>query len=231
MIVQVISSAVLVIVMLVFMLVVWKIYKNIEQVMIVSGEYIGEEIQAVNTSMTVLRKENKILREEVTRQVKNIADVIVEADNTTEVGMNSLVMELKQIVPALREEMTNLQKTLSENAITLQKSALTDFEGEVKRFIKVIDTACDNLNKATQDQSKQMASVAGTVQGVLNTFAKNLQSEFEKADTDLRKTITKAMKQIDSDYQENMRNVFNAMADNLAAIIEHLRKEGNRNHA
>lgn len=51
--------------------------------------------------MNVLQKENKILREEVTRQVNSIISIIKEADDKAEVGINSIVKELNYIIPSV----------------------------------------------------------------------------------------------------------------------------------
>ena len=75
----------------------WKIYRNIEEVFIASGDYIGENIQALNNSISgrlnVLQNENKILREDVSRKLDALAKTITAANNNAELGLNSMVKE------------------------------------------------------------------------------------------------------------------------------------------
>ena len=164
---QVVSIAALVVFLLVFMVFMWEIYSgirqslkdNVEEVLIVSGEYIGEQIRAAEHSMTermnILQSENK----------------------------------------SLRQEMNELLDAMSKNAETLQTTTLKNFEAEVKRFIQVIDTSCSNLDKAAQEQSKTLASTAGTIQSVLTTGVKDIQSSFATTREALQDTVNNAMKQ------------------------------------
>lgn len=119
--------------------------------------------------------------------------------------------------------MKKMLDALSQNAETLQNGTIKNFEAEIKKFIQVIDTSCENINHAAQEQSNLLTNVAGDVQCVLATSARDIQSDFEKTRTALQSIIKEAMEQIDADYQENMKNMFKAMADNLAAITQQLK--------
>ena len=119
--------------------------------------------------------------------------------------------------------MTKLLEALSKNAVTLQESALKNFEDEVKKFIDVMNSSCKNLDNASQEQSKLLANVAGTVQNAMTNSARDIQSDFEETRTSLQAIITDSIKQIDNDYQKNMRAMFQTMADNLASIIQELK--------
>ena len=54
----------------------------------------------------------------------------------------------------------------------------------------------------------------------------NIQSAFNRTHAELQAIITDAVGQINADYQENMKRMFQAMADNLAAITEKLKIAG-----
>ena len=232
---QVICAAAMMGFMLVFVVMMWKISSgmkqflsdNIEEALIVSAECIGDQIQSIEKAMAekmnVLQNENRALRGDLSRQLNGISAIIADAIDKSEIGVNSIVKELNYIIPTLRDEMKKLLQTLSENAGTFQKITLKNFEDEIKKFIQTINSSYANLDKAAQEQSKMLENVSGTVQGVLKTSAKDIQSDFEKTRATIQEVITEAMKQIDEDYQSNMRSMFQAMADNLAAITQELR--------
>ena len=119
-----------------------------------------------------------------------------------------------------------LLEALSKNAATLQTTTIKNFEAEIQKFIKTIETSCAELNKAAADQSKLIAGIAGTVQGVMGQGARDLQSDFNRTHAALQNIIKNAVGQINTDYQENMKRMFQAMADNLAAITQHLMTAG-----
>ena len=200
---------------------------NVTDALIVSAEAINEQLGILQHSMTdkinTLQSENKTLRKDLTAQLEAITSIINDSNEKAELGANSIVKELNYIVPTLRDEMNKMLAELSKNAESFQKTTLKNFETEINRFIKVLDTSCENLNRAAQDQSNLLASVAGTVQGVLNTSARDIQGDFARTRAELQDIMTEAMKQIDADYQDNMRQMFVAMANNLAAITDELR--------
>lgn len=232
---QAVVGAALVIFMFVFIAVMWKIYNgmkqflssNIEEAIIVSGECMTEQLEDVSRSMTgrirLLQNENITLREDISRQLSGIISIIRDSNDKAEIGVNSIVKELNYIIPALRDEMTKMLQTLSENAGTFQKSTLKNFEDEIKKFIKAIDDSYRNIERAADEQNKAVTNIAGTVQCVLQTSARDIQSDFAYTQAEIQNIITSAVQQIDEDYQSNMRRMFQAMADNLAAITQELR--------
>ena len=234
---QVISAAAMMIFMLIFIVMMWKISsgmkqflsENIEEALIVSAECIGDQIMSIEKAMaekmSVLQNENRALRGDVSRQLDGISALIADANDKAEVGVNSIVKELNYIIPAMRDEMTKLLQTLSENAGKFQADTLANLEAEVRKLINTIDTSCSALDKAAQDQSKQLASIAGTVQSMMQQSQMNIQSAFDKTHSAIKNANAEAVKQINADYQENMKRMFQAMADNLGAITSQLKKE------
>ncbi len=232
---QTAAVAAMVVFLMVFIVMMWRIYagmkqflsENIEEALIVSAESIGKQIysveEAVSAKMNVLQNENKSLREDIRRQLAGITAIIRDSNDKSEIGVNSIVKELNYIIPALKDEMTRLLATLSENAGTFQKSTLKNFEDEIKKFIHAIDASYRNLEKAANEQNKAFANIAGTVQSVLQTSAMDIQSDFAMTRAEIQAVIKSAVQQIDEDYQSNMRRMFQAMADNLAAITQELR--------
>ena len=99
---------------------------NIEEALIVSGDYIGERVKELHSTMTgrmnALENENMTLRTEITRRLDAISSIIADADDKSELGINSIVKELNYIIPSLRDEMTKLLNTLSENADSFKTS-------------------------------------------------------------------------------------------------------------
>ena len=81
---EVILAAALIVVLLVFIVVMYAVYSgikqclrdNIEEVLIVSGEYVAEQIKAADRSVTdrmnLLQDENRTLREELTGRLDAI---------------------------------------------------------------------------------------------------------------------------------------------------------------
>ena len=61
---------------------------------------------------------------------------------------------------------------------------------------------CKELGKAANDQSKLIASIAGTVQGAMTKNEEDLQSMFKQTHANLQAIIQEAEEQINADYQE-----------------------------
>ena len=62
-------------------------------------------------------------------------------------------------------------------------------------------------------------------QSYLIDAERNIQSAFDKTHSAIKNANAEAVKQINADYQENMKRMFQAMADNLGAITSQLKKE------
>lgn len=236
--IQIIFSAAVIVFMVIFLAVTWIIYggmkkflrSNIGEVLIISGETICERVENLNSAMTkrmnTLENENRTLRAEITRQLEAISSIIADADDKSEIGINSIVKELNYIIPALRDEMKILLETLSQNAESFQKSTIRNFEAKINEFTATINNMCDKIRKSADDQSNTFAGMAGTIQSVMDSGTRNLQSEFTKTHSALKGIITDSMKQINADYQDNMKKMFQAMTDNLAAITQQLKTAG-----
>lgn len=151
---QVLSAVIFIASMLIFLLMMRSIHKgmkrflseNIEEALLVSGEYIGEQIQTAERStkerMNTLEKSNYALREEITRRLEAIASTLSEANDKAGTGINSIVKELNYIIPSIRDEMTKLLDSLSKNIDSFQKGTIKALESEIKRLIHVIDVSC-----------------------------------------------------------------------------------------
>ena len=120
--------------------------------------------------------------------------------------------------------MSKLLYSLSENAETFQRDTIKNLDAEIEKFIHAVNSSCKSIRKSAEDQSILLANMAGTVQSVMENGTRNLQSEFSKTHSELRQTITDSLRQIDADYQDNMKKMFAAMANNLAAITQQLRE-------
>lgn len=120
--------------------------------------------------------------------------------------------------------MTKMLQTLSENAGKFQEDTLKNFEAEVKKFIKTIDSSCENLSKASNDQIELLANIAGTIQSVLTSAARDIQSGIIRTNSALEAMTNDAVKRINNALQTDMQRMFQAMADNLASITSLLSK-------
>ena len=135
--------------------------------------------------------------------------------------------ELNDIVSALKDEMSKLLETLSRNTELIQTTTLRKFQAEIDRFVQVMETSCENINTAGRHQNETLANIAGTVQASMQNGARDIQNEFNHVHTAIREVMTSAAEDIKTNYQANMRKMFEAMADNLAAITQQLREAGN----
>ena len=222
--------------MAVLIVMMWVIYSgmkkflsdNIEEALIVVGDSIGDRIKSLNSEMTgkmnALHNENMTLRSEITGRLDALSKVISDSNSKSELGVNSIVKELNYIIPTLRDEMNKLLYSLSENAETFQRDTIKNLDAEIEKFIHAVNSSCKSIRKSAEDQSILLANMAGTVQSVMENGTRNLQSEFSKTHSELRQTITDSLRQIDADYQDNMKKMFAAMANNLAAITQQLRE-------
>ena len=201
---------------------------NIEEALIVAGDSIGDRIKSLNSEMTgkmnALHNENMTLRSEITGRLDALSKVISDSNSKSELGVNSIVKELNYIIPTLRDEMKKLLYSLSENAETFQRDTIKNLDAEIEKFIHAVNSSCKSIRKSAEDQSILLANMAGTVQSVMEQGTRNLQSEFSRTHSELRQTITDSLRQIDADYQDNMKKMFAAMANNLAAITQQLRE-------
>ena len=289
---EIIFAGIVIVFMVIFLVMMWMIYSgmkkflsdNIEEALIVSGDYIGDRVKDLHSTMTgrmnalenenrtlraeisrrlddlssiisdaddksghdisritndmntlletlsgnaeSLRNENETLRREITQRLDAISAIITEANNNSTAGAGSIVKELNAIVPDLRNEINKLLKTLSENAEAFQESSIKNFEDEIKEFIKTINEMCEGIRKSADEQNKKFTEMIGKIQSVMNKGTKDLQSEFKGTHSALQSIIKDSLQQIEADYQDNMKKMFQAMADNLAAITHQLKAAG-----
>lgn len=238
MVMQAIFLAAVIVIMVFLLVMMWTIYggmkeflrDNVREVIIASGECIIDRVQnlhgAMSTHINALETGNMTLRNEITRRLDALSDIIADSGGKSETGVNSIVNELNNIISTLRDEMKEMADTLSQNSESFQKSTISNLEAEIRKLIMAVKSLCGDVTKSANEQSKILAEMAGTVQGVMREGVWNLQSEFGKTHAEIRNIITDSVKKIDDDYQQNMTRIFQAMADNLSAIIQQLRTAG-----
>ena len=205
--------------------------EEIQEAIIASGECtedVGEEVKKFDEALNAIRRENQDMRMEIMQSLAKIINAISQSDGKAEHESSNILKELREIVPALHTEISNMLKTLSEGSGKFQDESMRNIEAEVKKLSDAINAAVNNLNKASQAQSERLATVAGAVQTVLDKGVKDLQNEFNKTDSELKKITKDAVKRINDDYQNNMKKMFQAMADNLAAITRKLSSASER---
>ncbi len=289
---EIIFAGIVIVFMVIFLVMMWMIYSgmkkflsdNIEEALIVSGDYIGDRVKDLHSTMTgrmnalenenrtlraeisrrlddlssiisdaddksgqgisritdeisrlagtltgnaeSLRNENATLRREITQRLDAISAIITDANNKSEAGAGSIVKELNNVVPAMRDEMNKLLETLSQNADSFQRNTIRNLEDEISQLIEAVDTSCKRMAESSNQQASCLADMAGTFQGVIAESANNLQSELGQIHSGIRNIINNSMDQIKDAYGENIKIILQVMADNLAAIIDKLRTAG-----
>lgn len=178
------------------------------------------------TIVSALREEMaKLLRamsqnmEDVSHKIEGLSATLA-AIKSEGAGIDSegIIKSLNLIVTELRDKIAELVGTLAKNIEEVQKGTIKNFEDEIKKFNKAIDTAVTNINKA----SAKTAQVTGGVQSTLDKGIKDIESNFNQLGVKLQGITQKAEKQINDDYQNNMKAMFDTMAGNLEAITSNL---------
>ena len=184
--------------------------------------------------VSALREETaKLLRtmsqnmEDVSHKIEGLSATLV-AIKSEGAGIDSegIIKKLDLIVTALRDEMGTLLGTLAKNIEEVQKGTIKNFEDEIKKFNKAIDTAVKNIDKASTNQSHRLAEIAGIVQGTLNNGINDIRNNFNNLGVQLQAITQNAEAQINTNYQNNMTAMFQIMADNLKAIMLQLKEFG-----
>ena len=232
------------------MLMIWFMFRGLREVLIndvqaaiiVAGEDIGERVDNVQI---VIKARIKELQSDIAA----LGDVMHSITLQTQTQTQS---QTQQIQPEVIENMFSivheLQKEtdsfLKDFAAKLDKSSqinnktLALFDDEIKKFTGAVADSIKNLQKAgsyvtdsvselqkTCDQNNKMLSdMATNFQGALYAAAGDVRDAFADAGNDLKKMITDSMEKINDDYRENISQIFQAMADNLASIKEVLNR-------
>ena len=143
--------------------------------------------------------------------------------SATEINMNW--DELKAI---LREFQDNIMSTLTNLPATAAAGQLPDesikkFEDSIAEFIQAAQNSTNQFNAAAHAQEQLLTDVVSSVQSVLNSGTRDIRSGFAQTHQTLQSIISDTMNLINADYQNNMRQMFQTMADNLASIRELLK--------
>lgn len=180
--------------------------------------------------VSALREETaKLLRamsqnmEDVSHKIEGISAALA-AIKSEGAGIDSegIIRSLNLIVTELRDKIAELVGTLATNIEEVQKGTIKNFEDEIKKFNKAIDTAVKNIDKA----SGKTAQVAGSVQTTLDKGIKDIESNFKHLGDELKQITHNAEGQINVNYENNVKAMFQIMADNLKAIMLQLQEFG-----
>ena len=151
MVMQAIFLAAVIVIMVFLLVMMWTIYggmkeflrDNVREVIIASGECIIDRVQnlhgAMSTHINALETGNMTLRNEITRRLDALSGIIADSGGKSETGVNSIVNELNDIIPALRDEMKNLADTLSQNTASFQTSTISNLEAEIRKLIMAVN--------------------------------------------------------------------------------------------
>ncbi|MBQ2616530.1 MAG: hypothetical protein IJF90_06700, partial [Synergistaceae bacterium] len=184
--------------------------------------------------VSALREETaKLLRtmsqnmEDVSHKIEGLSATLA-AIKSEGAGIDSegIIKKLDLIVTALRDEMGTLLGTLAKNIEEVQKGTIKNFEDEIKKFNKAIDTAVKNIDRASQNQGNRLAQIAGIVQSTLNNGINDIRNNFNNLGVQLQAITQNAEAQINVNYENNIKAMFQIMADNLKAIMLQLKEFG-----
>ena len=184
--------------------------------------------------VSALREETaKLLRtmsqnmEDVSHKIEGLSATLA-AIKSEGAGIDSegIIKKLDLIVTALRDEMGTLLGTLAKNIEEVQKGTIKNFEDEIKKFNKAIDTAVTNIDRASQNQGNRLAQIAGIVQSTLNNGINDIRNNFNNLGVQLQAITQNAEAQINVNYENNIKAMFQIMADNLKAIMLQLKEFG-----
>ena len=184
-------------------------------------------VSALREEMAKLLRTMSQNMEDVSHKIEGLSATLV-AIKSEGAGIDSegIIKKLDLIVTALRDEMGTLLGTLAKNIEEVQKGTIKNFEDEIKKFNKAIDTAVKNIDKASTNQSHRLAEIAGIVQGTLNNGINDIRNNFNNLGVQLQAITQNAEAQINTNYQNNMTAMFQIMADNLKAIMLQLKEFG-----
>ena len=184
-------------------------------------------VSALREEMAKLLRTMSQNMEDVSHKIEGLSATLV-AIKSEGAGIDSdvIIRKLDLIVTALRDEMGTLLGTLATNIEEVQKGTIKNFEDEIKKFNKAIDTAVKNIDKASTNQSHRLAEIAGIVQGTLNNGINDIANNFNNLGDRLQQITHNAEEQINVNYENNIKAMFQIMADNLKAIMLQLKEFG-----
>ena len=238
-------SALIIIILLLFMLMIWFMFRELRKVLI---NYLQETIITVGED-TGARLDN--VQIVIKARIKALqSDIAALADAVNSISLQTPNQPQSQIQPEVIENMFSivheLQKEtdsfLKDFAAKLDKSSkinnktLALFDDEIKKFTGAVAESINNLQKAgsyvtasvseiqkTCDQNnKTLVAMAESFQGVLQKNGHDIREAIAKTDKDLKTLMDEAMKKIKEDYDKVLTQIFKDMADNLASIKEAL---------
>ncbi|MBR0185998.1 MAG: hypothetical protein IJQ24_08220, partial [Synergistaceae bacterium] len=83
-----------------------------------------------------------------------------------------------------------------------------------------------NIDRASQNQGNRLAQIAGIVQSTLNNGINDIRNNFNNLGVQLQAITQNAEAQINVNYENNIKAMFQIMADNLKAIMLQLKEFG-----
>ena len=209
-------------VMFMFMLMLWYMFKGLQDVLIngvqeaiiIAGEDLGQRIDNMQVRINALQKEIANITNLTQTQSQTQSPEVIE-------GMLNVISELQRETDSfLKDFAAKVEKSAGINNKTLAA-----FDEEIKRFTRTLTESIKQIQAAGDEHNNLLAKMASSFQGVLNTSSLDIKDAFTKTDDELKMIITDSMKSINRNYEDNIRKIFQAMADNLASIKEALKKK------
>jgi len=203
--------------------------QNIENILAQPSENPNESQNAILTEINTnikrvanylgKRIENK--SDEIKQELQNLGQV-----NNPGAEINVDWNELRNI----------LQETLPAEIAKeiLSDTSIKNFEQNLNEFNTALTNAANNINNTANAQKQLpelLANLTGTVQSVIVNGTHDIQSEInhirellQNIGPKLNQITQNTLAKIDNEYRHNIEAVFNAMAQELASVIEVLRQ-------
>ena len=159
--------------------------------------------------------------DEIRQAIQNLN---LENNNTAEINVDW--NELRNI----------LQDTLPVEIANeiLSQSSIQNFEARLNEFNSALQNATANLNNAANAQQELpqiLANLTGNIQNVLESGTRNIESGINHirkllgdASQNLEGITQNTLAKIDNEYRNNIEQIFQAMAEELASAIQILRQ-------
>ena len=189
-------------------------------------------INSQNVLLTNIDNDVKRAANYVGRKVSDKADEIRQAiqnldlENNNATAINIDWNELRNI----------LQDTLPVEIANeiLSQSSIQNFEARLNEFNSALQNASANLNNAANAQQELpqiLANLTGNIQSVLESGTRDIENEINHirkllgdAAQNLEGITQNTLAKIDNEYRNNIEQIFQAMAEELASAIQILRQ-------
>ncbi len=186
-----------------------------------------EVFEGMSNMFNELRK----LRQEMKRFLQDLADKPGSPSSSSHVQINEktfalLDKEIKKLTGAITDSIKQLHAAGSEYSRLISEMT-ANFRGvlqasndETKKIAEMVTASTKDIEETGSKNKKLLSDMASSFQGVLKTSSNDIRTAFAETDDELKKIITASMESINKNYEDNMRQIFKAMADNLASIKE-----------